>query len=150
MAHTKKRSHLNNFNTISVSESDYLYTSTSQLPNAGQGLYTAIKIYKDETISVFKGEILTKKQIAERVEKDEDKYFIEMLNGKIMDSMHVDCYAKFANDVKGSTNSEFKNNAKITIDENKNICIVATRNIKEGSEIFCSYGREYWAKHRLS
>ena len=101
MVLTKKRNHLNNFNTISVSESDYLYTSTSQLPNAGLGLYTAVKIYKDETISVFKGEILTKKEINRRVELDEDKYFIEMLNGKIMDSMHVDCFAKYANDVKG-------------------------------------------------
>jgi uncharacterized protein len=145
---TKNQSHLNNFNSISAPESDYLYTDISQLPNAGKGLYTAIKIYKDETISAFKGEILTQKQIKERVHIDEDKYFIEMLNGKIMDSMHVDCYAKYANDVKGTENSLFKNNARITIDENNDISIVATRTIALGSEIFCSYGREYWLKHK--
>lgn len=150
MVHTKKRSHLNNFNSISVSESDYLYTSTSQLPNAGLGLYTAVKIYKDETISVFKGEILTKKEIKRRVELDEDKYFIEMLNGKIMDSMHVDCFAKYANDVKGSTDTSFKNNAIITVNDKKKICIVAKRTIQSGEEIFCGYGKEYWAKHRLN
>jgi uncharacterized protein len=143
----KRQNRLNNLDSISAPESDYLYTSPSQLPNAGLGLYTAVKIYKDETISVFKGEILTKRQVNERVDRDEDKYFIALLSGKIMDSMHVDCYAKYANDVKGSSNTDFKNNGKITVDEKKVVGITATRNIKAGSEIFCSYGKAYWVKH---
>jgi len=40
-----------------------------------------------------------------------------------------------------------KNNSKITIDENGNVCIVASRNILVGEEIFCSYGNKYWGKY---
>jgi len=35
---------------IDADEADYLYVSLSQLPNAGNGLFTAIDIYKDEVI----------------------------------------------------------------------------------------------------
>ena len=48
----------NQNNTIESAESDYLYKALSQLPNSGNGLFTAINIYKDETISIFKGKIL--------------------------------------------------------------------------------------------
>ena len=41
-------------NKIEASESDYLYIKESQIPHAGNGLYTAIKIYKDEIISLLK------------------------------------------------------------------------------------------------
>lgn len=138
----------NNNNTIDASESDYLYTDTSQLPNAGNGLFTAITIYKNEIISLFKGEILNDTEAKHRAEKKEDQYFINLLNGSIMDSKHVHCFAKYANDAKGSSNSDFKNNAKITLDDDNNVCIVATRKIKSGEEIFCSYGKRYWKKHR--
>lgn len=73
-----------------------------------------------------------------------------MLDGSIMDSMHTNCFAKYANDAKGPGENTFKNNAKITLDENTNICIMATRKIKVGEEVFCSYGKIYWKKHRKS
>lgn len=57
-----------------------------------------------------------------------------------MDSMHVNCFAKYANDVVGAA----KTNAKISLDEQDNVCLVATRNISKGEEIFCSYGKRYW------
>ena len=139
----------NNINTIEANEHDYLYTKLSQLPNVGNGLFTAIKIYKDETISIFKGEILTEAQIKFRVKKGDDKYFISLLDGTIMDSMTVECFAKYANDVNGSLNTTFKNNSKIAFDENNNVCIVATRNIKTDEELFCSYGTRYWKKHSI-
>jgi hypothetical protein len=41
----------NNFEDL---EADYLYIATSQLPNSGNGLYTAIDIYKVEVFSLFK------------------------------------------------------------------------------------------------
>ncbi len=134
-------------NNIEAKEGDYLYVKTSQLPNAGKGLFTAINIYKDETISVFKGEVLTEAQIKFRVENGDDKYFISLLDGTIMDSMSVDCFAKYANDANGSSNAKFKNNAKIALDEDDNVCITATRNINIGEELFCNYGARYWKKH---
>lgn len=120
----------------------------SQIKNAGNGLYTAIDIFKNEVITLFKGEIIDNIEAQKRVDKNNDGYFINMLDGSIMDSMHTACFAKYANDTKGSIESSFKNNAKITLDDQANICIMATRKIKAGEEIFCSYGKAYWKKHR--
>lgn len=136
-----------NANSIEASESDYLFVNTSQLPNSGNGLYTAIAIYKDEVISLFKGETLTNLQAKLRANKGNDKYFINMPNGTIMDSMRVHCFAKYANDAEGYAKSAFKNSAKIALDEDDNVCIIATRNIKVNEEIFCGYGKAYWKKH---
>lgn len=137
----------NQTNSIEALETDYLYIHTSQIPNSGKGLFTAINIYKDEIVSVFKGEILTSKQAKLRANKGNDKYFINMINGSIMDSMRINCFAKYANDAEGFSKSDFKNNTKIGLDEVGNVCIIAKRNIKAGLEIFCGYGKEYWKKH---
>lgn len=134
-------------NNIDAHEAIYLYKNPSQIPDSGTGLFTAIEIYKDETIAVFKGEILTDNQARKRVEEGMDNYFISMLDGSIMDSMNVMCFAKYANDAKGITNSMFQNNARITLDENDNVCIQAIRNINANEELFCSYGKKYWQKH---
>lgn len=136
-----------NFNEIDATESDYLYVLPSQLPNAGKGLYTAIEIFKEEIIAIYKGEILTDVQAKLRAQKGKDKYFINMLDGSIMDSMKVKCFAKYANDAEGFPNPKFKNNSKIALDDDNNICIIATKKIKSGEEIFCGYGKKYWKKH---
>jgi len=135
-------------NIIDAPESDYLYTKTSQLPNAGNGLFTAITIYKNEIIALFKGEILSDTEAKNRADKKEDQYFINLLDGSIMDSKHVHCFAKYANDTKGFSKSNFKNNAKITLDDEGNVCLIATRKIKIEDEIFCSYGKKYWKRHK--
>ncbi len=127
---------------IEAPESDYLYTQVSQIPNAGMGLYTAIAIHKDEIIAVFEGEILSHIEAEKRAKAGENGYFINLLNGTIMDSKHVDCFAKYANDAHNS--QLFKNNAVITLDDSKRICLVATKKIKAGEEIFCRYGKAYW------
>jgi uncharacterized protein len=135
-------------NAINAPESDYLYTQTSQLENSGNGLFTAIPIFKDEIIATFLGEILDLQTANERAKNGLDKYFIVLLNGSILDSMPVFCFAKFANDASGFSQTSFKNNAKITLDENNNVCLVATRKIKQNEEIFCSYGAKYWKRHK--
>ncbi len=137
----------NQNNTIESAESDYLYKALSQLPNSGNGLFTAINIYKDETISIFKGKILTDSQAKKTVLNGKDQYFINMLDGTIMDSINTPCFAKYANDVNGTFESQFKNNAKIGLDEENNVCVIAIRKIVSGEEIFCSYGKKYWKKH---
>ena len=71
-----------------------------------------------------------------------------MLDGSILDSMNVDCFAKYANDAEAFSKLEFKNNSKITLDDDDNVCIVATKKIKSQQEIFCSYGVKYWKKHK--
>jgi len=133
---------------IEAPESDYLYIQDSQITNSGKGLFTAIDIYPNEIISLFKGEILTDKEAQKRVFEGKDRYFINMLDGSILDSMNVDCFAKYANDAEAFFKLEFKNNSKITLDDDDNVCIVATKKIKSQQEIFCSYGVKYWKKHK--
>ena len=133
---------------IEAPESDYLYIQDSQITNAGKGLFTAIDIYPNEIISLFKGEILTDNEAQKRVSEGNDRYFINMLDGSILDSMHIDCFAKYANDAEAFSKLEFKNNSKITLDDDDNVCIVATKKIKSQQEIFCSYGVKYWKKHK--
>lgn len=138
---------LNNDNKIEAPESDYLYMSQSQIPDSGNGLFTAIDIYKDETIAIFKGKILSDIEAKKRVKEGNDRYFINLLDGSIMDSMNAKCFAKYANDANGLTKLNFKNNAVITLDDNDKVCIIAIRNIHAGEELFCSYGKKYWKKH---
>lgn len=129
---------------IDAKESDYLFLKKSRIIGAGNGLFTSIHIFENEVISLFKGEILSNSEAKSRASKNQDGYFINMLNGSIMDSMHIKCFAKYANDIEGNGNIKSKNNSKITLDENDNVCLVATRNIKIGEEIFCGYGKKYW------
>jgi hypothetical protein len=133
---------------IDAKEKDYLYLAVSQIAHAGQGLFTSIPIYKDEVISIFKGETLTSTEAALRAKRKEDGYFINCLDGSILDSMHTPCFAKYANDPAatgpGMAKSLFKSNADISIDDDDNICLIATRNIKAGEEVFCNYGKKYW------
>lgn len=131
-------------NRIDAPESDYLFTAISQLPNAGSGLFTAIDIYKDEIIAVFNGEILTDTMAAYKAKKGQNAYFMNLINGKILDCQSTDGFAKYANDANGFKPSNFKNKSKITLDENNNVCLIATSKIKMGEEIFCSYGKKYW------
>ena len=138
----------NDQNKIQAEESDYLYIQTSQLPNSGNGLFTAIDIYKDEIISIFKGEILSDIEADSRAKNNANQYFMNLHNGSILDCKNTDCFAKYANDASGFIKSDYKNNAKITLDENNNVCLVAIKKIKSEEEIFCDYGKRYWKEHR--
>ena len=134
-------------NVIQAPENLYLYKAVSQIKNAGDGLYTAINIYKDEVIATFTGERLTDTVARKRAKKGNDQYFIAMLDGSIMDSVKSKCFAKYANDAIGLGDSGFNNNSRIALDENDNVCIIANKTIKTGDEIFCGYGKRYWKKY---
>jgi uncharacterized protein len=133
---------------IDAKEADYLFIKKSQLNNAGKGLYTSIEIYKDEVISLFKGESLSDKEAAKRAKNKSDGYFINMLDGSILDSKNTNCFAKYANDSQGLTKTKHTYNAEITLSDDEAVCLVATKKIKSGEEIFCSYGKKYWQKFK--
>lgn len=132
---------------IEAKEQDYLFVKESQIPGSGDGLFTAIPVYRCEVIAKFKGKILSDKEAQIRVTKGEDAYFINMPDGTILDSMRVKCFAKYANDAVGLVKTKYKNNSKITLDEDGHVCVVASRKILVGEEIFCSYGGNYWKKY---
>jgi uncharacterized protein len=134
------------FDRIDARESDYLYISGSQIPGAGDGLYTAIPIWKHEIIAVFKGEMLSQDEADKRAKQGFNRYFINMPHGTIMDSMHVKCFAKYANDADGMVKNGTGPNSVITFDDDNRVCLVAIRDLTVGEEIFCSYGKRYWKK----
>jgi uncharacterized protein len=129
------------YQSIEALEEDYLYIAASKIPEAGKGLFTAIPIYKDEIISYFLGEELTEFEIKKRSVLGEIHYFMNLLNGGILDCAYTDGFAKYANDC--SING-LKNNAKITISDEGEVCLVATKKILANNEIFCGYGKRYW------
>ena len=64
-----------------------------------------------------------------------------MLDGIIMDSMKEKFFAKYANGAEGFSKLKFNNFAKIALDVENQVCIIAKKNIKVGEEIFCGYGK---------
>ncbi|NTW26164.1 MAG: SET domain-containing protein [Lentimicrobium sp.] len=134
------------FDRIEARETDYLYISGSQIAGAGNGLFTAISIWEHEIIAVFKGEKLSQEEADNRAKAGNNKYFMNMPDGTIMDSMFAKSFAKYANDTGGQVKSVSGPNSVITLDDDNRVCLVAIRDIKAGEEIFCSYGKRYWKK----
>lgn len=132
---------------IASPEADYLYTAPSGLVGAGQGLFTAIPLYKDEVIAVFHGERLSTEEARVRAALGLDRYFMELPEGTTLDAMEAEGFAKFANDAKGSASTSLRNNAKIALDDDGQVCLRATRRIREGEEVLCGYGKRYWQRH---
>jgi uncharacterized protein len=131
---------------IPLKENDYLFVQESQIPQAGKGLFTSIGLQVGDVIARFKGRIITNIEADKIIAANEDDYFVSMTDGTIMDSKHVKCFAKYANDVKGSANSPFKNNAFIGLNLKKQVCLIANCNISNEEEIFADYGKKYWRK----
>lgn len=137
----------NDPDSIDATEASYLFKAPSQLPDSGTGLFTAIEIYKNETIAIYKGRTVSAKRSLKLAKEGKDLYFIEKPDGTIFDSMNSECFAMYANDAEAYPDSPFKNNAEIRMDENDDVCLMALRNIKAHEEIFCGYGKRYWKKH---
>ncbi|MDZ4667491.1 MAG: SET domain-containing protein [bacterium] len=137
----------NNTLEIAAPESDYLYVASSLIPDSGMGLFTCINIFKDEVICLFGGEIIGEERAKERIFLNLDQYFISLPNGKYLDSFQSTCFARYANDAKGKYIGSAKNNAKIALNDQEKVCLIATKKIKAGSEIYCTYGKSYWLKH---
>lgn len=123
---------------------EHLVVKPSQIKGAGLGLFTTKEIKRDEVICRYNGELLTDRQVTIRVNRGEDSYFVETNTEVIMDSRKVKGVAKYANDAVGLKKSDFRNNALITFDDDDDVCLIATRKIKAGEEIFTAYGKEYW------
>jgi len=126
-------------------EAEFLLVKESQIPDSGKGLFLRTDKKKGELVALFRGEVLTYEEAELRAAKKEDGYFINMSNGTILDSMHVECFAKYANDAHGLGRSKFRSNSEIQLSGRGDIVyLIAIRDIKAGEEIFTSYGRKYW------
>jgi predicted O-linked N-acetylglucosamine transferase (SPINDLY family) len=121
------------------------------VPTTFDGWMKILKAVPDSVLFLYAtnkwAEANLKIEAEKRAQLGNDKYFMNMLDGSILDAMHSECFAKYANDAEAFSKLEFKNNSKITLDDEDNVCLIATKKIKSGGEIFCSYGAQYWKKH---
>jgi SET domain-containing protein len=122
----------------------HLFVKKSTLPNAGKGLFTRIFIPKGAKITEYKGEVLTWKEV-EKMADYRNGYVFYFNKNYVIDAWKTKKgVAHFANDARGITRvAGVRNNAEYDT-EKKRCYIVATRDIPAGSEIFVSYGAEYW------
>jgi hypothetical protein len=97
------------------------------------------------------GEIITEAELDRRAEKDIYGYAFYINKKRCIDAYYMpESLARFANDAKGLTRIPgISNNAEYEVWKNRG-WIKATKNIKAGSEIFVSYGAEYWRDIRYN
>lgn len=144
-----------------MEEKDYLIIKESTLPNAGRGLFTTKDIKKYEIVAKYEGEILTYGEYMRRNIKGDNEYFILCESYDMMDSKNIECFAKYANDASYDNldNTDYyqfnerpnrpDNNTDIRQYKNNINYLIANRDIKEGEEIFTSYGESYWINQNL-
>ncbi len=124
-----------------------LYVKKSQIPKSGKGLYTTHDIKKGERVCEYEGEKLTWKECLARNEAQKGKgaYYFYVNSKNCVDAQYtLSAMARYANDAAGFGRVQgLRNNSKYEVIKGVPY-IVATRNIKAGSEIFVAYGKEYW------
>lgn len=120
-----------------------LVVKKSTLPNAGKGLFTKIFIPKGAFIVEYKGKVSTWKDAEPK--EGFNGYIYYITRNHVIDAMtDPDAIARYANDAKGlSKVPGISNNAEY-VELKKRVFIVAKKDIPKGSEIFVSYGKEYW------
>lgn len=128
-----------------------LEVKKSTIPNSGKGLFTKRDIKKGERFVEYRGEIINWKECDIRAEKDEGGYVFFISKNKCVDAFHTpNELARYANDAKGLVKIKGINNNSVYEIYKKSGWIAATKDIKAGSEIFVSYGAEYWRDIRFN
>lgn len=122
----------------------YLEVKPSQIPNAGNGLFTNTFIPKGENIVEYKGRITTWKEISGR--DDSNLYIMHVTDKHVIDaSKNKKAFARYANDANGLTKIKgLKNNGIYVHDDKNRVYIEAKRDIQPGEEILVGYGSDYW------
>jgi uncharacterized protein len=120
-----------------------LYVKTSTLPAAGKGLFTRKFIPKGTRIVEYRGRTRTWKEV--QADKDESPYIYYVKRSFVIDALNdKSALARYANDAGGLQRvKDIKNNAEY-VEDGVRVFIEATRDIPANSEIFVSYGKEYW------
>jgi hypothetical protein len=120
-----------------------LVIKNSTLPGAGKGLFTKKFIPKGTRIVEYKGRVTTWKA----VEHDHDNaYLFTVHAGHVIDAKRsYKALARYANDARGFTRVKgITNNCLYYRDENDRVFLESKQDIPAGSEIFVSYGNDYW------
>lgn len=120
----------------------HLEVKTSQIPDAGMGLFTRVDIPKGTYIIEYKGKI-TSWNDADHMDGD-NPFLFHVHDDHVIDGSKKKSLAKYANDAKGLTRIKgLKNNSEF-VEDGVRVYIQAARFIASGSEIFVDYGPDYW------
>ena len=121
------------------------------IPNAGNGLFVLEDVKKGEFIARYSGEAIDKDECARR----SSNYRL-----KIHQNLYLDAEspAHFeGRHINDGQRSRKQCNVRFASDYNTNRCattgfqwikIFATRNIKDGSELYLNYGDDFWSAPR--
>ncbi len=122
----------------------HLEVKPSQIPNAGNGLFTNVFIPKGENIVEYKGRITTWKEVSEQ--DNNNLYIMHVTDKHVIDaSKNKKAFARYANDANGLTKIKgLKNNGIYVHDDENRVFIEAKRDIQAGEEILVGYGSDYW------
>lgn len=121
----------------------FLVVKESTLSGAGKGLFTKIFIPKGTRVVEYKGRVTTWKEVEH--EHDNAYLFTVHENHVIDASRSYKALARYANDARGFTRIKgITNNSIYFRDEDDRVYLESKRDIPAGSEIFVSYGNDYW------
>jgi uncharacterized protein len=113
-----------------------LSIATSNIPNAGKGVFTNEFIPKDTIIDEYHGDVY-------EISFASSRYFLEITPGCGIDAFNYPrCYMAMVNDVHGTN---YKVNCMFVIDiETRRAFIKSITDIHAQCELYVSYGNEYW------
>ncbi len=120
-----------------------LYIKNSTIPGSGKGLFTRKFIPKGTRIVEYRGKITTWKDVVHN--EGTNGYIFYVNRSHVIDAhRHKKALARYANDARGLKKVKgILNNAAYN-EEKLRVYIDATKDIPAYSEIFVSYGKEYW------
>lgn len=121
----------------------HLFVKESTIPGAGQGLFTDIDIPKGTRIIQYTGRVST----WEKADHQEglNAYIYYMNDNIVIDaSKRKKSLGRYANDARGFKKITGMLNNSVYEEEGEKVFIISTKAIPAGSEIFVSYGKEYW------
>jgi SET domain-containing protein len=120
-----------------------LFVKKSTLPDAGKGLFTKKFIPKGTRIIEYTGTIKTWKEV--QAEEGENGYVYYVTRSHVIDALKIkNSLARYANDARGLQRVPGITNNAEYIEDGKRVYIEAAKDIPAKSEIFVSYGPEYW------
>jgi SET domain-containing protein len=119
----------------------------SGIAGAGDGLYATQAFSKNQYITFYDGERISRTEALKRRANGKDSHirstglFMDCIDGFTGSSIYLGCgAASLVNDGRSST----INNCKLINDSTGNTYLKALRDISLGEELLYSYGRNYW------
>lgn len=121
----------------------HLFVKESTIPGAGQGLFTDTDIPKGTRIIQYTGRVSTWADADHQ--EGLNAYIYYMSDDNIIDaSKRKKSLGRYANDARGFKKIKGMLNNCVYVEDGLKVFIQSTKDIPANSEIFVSYGKEYW------